>query len=104
MGRGRRLPKTLPARIIIQALKDAGFSEITPKGKRGSHRKFGRVNRDGTREVTGFQVHSDSAQVPIGTYLACLQQAGLTEGWLRTWLYGPARREIAAAPEDEDPA
>ena len=66
-----RLP-ALSSRRIIQALRKAGFVEAPKRGK-GSHLAFVRHGPSGTRLVIVPHGHD----IPRGTVLAILEQAGL---------------------------
>lgn len=68
-----RLP-SLSSRQIIQALRKAGFSEAPDRGK-GSHRAF--VKRDPTGEIR-LVIVPQGRDIPRGTLLAILNQAGLS--------------------------
>ena len=67
-----RLP-ALSSRRIIQALRKAGFVEAPKRGK-GSHLAFVRDDPSGTRLVIVPYGHD----IPKGTVLAILEQAGLS--------------------------
>ena len=67
-----RLP-ALSSRRIIQALRKAGFVEAPKRGK-GSHLAFLRDDPSGTRLVIVPYGHD----IPKGTVLAILEQAGLS--------------------------
>ena len=68
-----RLP-SLSSRAIIQALRKAGFTEAPDRGK-GSHRAF--VKRDIGGRVR-LVIVPYGKDIPRGTLLAILDQAGLT--------------------------
>jgi predicted RNA binding protein YcfA (HicA-like mRNA interferase family) len=67
-----RLP-SLSSRRIIQALRRAGFAEAPDRGK-GSHRALYRVDASGRVRLVIVPQRKD---VPRGTLLAILDQAGL---------------------------
>ena len=67
-----RLP-ALSSRRIIQALRKAGFVEAPKRGK-GSHLAFVRHDASGTHLVIVPHGHD----IPRGTVLAILEQAGLS--------------------------
>jgi len=68
-----RLP-SLSSRAIIRALRTSGFREAPDRGK-GSHRAF--VKQDSTGRVR-LVVVPFGKDIPRGTVLAILEQAGLT--------------------------
>jgi len=68
-----RLP-SLSSRAIIRALRNAGFVEAPDRGK-GSHRAF--VKRDLSGHVR-LVIVPQGHDIPRGTLLAILEQAGLT--------------------------
>ncbi|MCK4444868.1 MAG: type II toxin-antitoxin system HicA family toxin [Thermoplasmata archaeon] len=65
-----RLP-VLPAREIIKALKEIGFSVV---GQKGSHVRLKRETETETRIV----VVPDHLEVAVGTLSSILRQAGLS--------------------------
>ena len=67
-----RLP-ALSSRRIIRALRKVGFVEAPKRGK-GSHLAFVRHDPSGTRLVIVPYGHD----IPRGTFLAILEQAGLS--------------------------
>jgi len=74
-----RLP-ALSSRQIIHALRRAGFVEAPHRGK-GSHRAFCRVGPEGK---TRLVIVPQGKDIPRGTLLAILDQAGLSrEEFLR---------------------
>jgi len=68
-----RLP-SLSSRQIIQVLRRAGFAEAPDRGK-GSHRALYRVDASGRVRLVIVPQRKD---VPRGTVLAILDQAGLS--------------------------
>lgn len=68
-----RLP-SVSSKQIIQALRKAGFSEAPDRGK-GSHRAF--VKRDPTGKIR-LVIVPQGRDIPRGTLLAILNQAGLS--------------------------
>ena len=68
-----RLP-ALSSKRIIKALSKAGFVEAPDRGK-GSHRAFYRVDDKGR---TRLVVVPHGKEVPRGTLLSIIDQAGLT--------------------------
>jgi predicted RNA binding protein YcfA (HicA-like mRNA interferase family) len=68
-----RLPSLSSARII-RALRNAGFTEAPDRGK-GSHRAF--MKRDSTG-ATRLVIVPYGKDLPRGTLLAIIEQAGLT--------------------------
>ena len=68
-----RLP-SLSSKQIIQTLRKAGFSEAPDRGK-GSHRAF--VKRDPTGKIR-LVIVPQGRDIPRGTLLAILSQAGLS--------------------------
>ena len=68
-----RLP-SLASRAIIQTLRKAGFTEAPDRGK-GSHRAFVKYNASGRIRLVIVPYGKD---IPRGTLLAILDQAGLT--------------------------
>lgn len=69
-----RLP-SLSSKKIIRALRAAGFSEAPHRGK-GSHRAF--VKKDPGGRVR-LVIVPQGRDIPRGTLLAILDQAGLTK-------------------------
>jgi predicted RNA binding protein YcfA (HicA-like mRNA interferase family) len=67
-----KLP-SLSSRQIIQALRNAGFTEAPDRGK-GSHRAFYRVDEAGR---TRLVIVPQGKDIPRGTLLAILDQADL---------------------------
>ena len=68
-----RLPSLSSVRIM-RALRAAGFAEAPDRGK-GSHRAF--VKADGKGRVR-LVIVPQGKDIPRGTLLAILEQAGLT--------------------------
>lgn len=68
-----RLPSLSSARII-RALRNAGFTEAPDRGK-GSHRAFMKRDSTGTMRLVIVPYGKD---IPRGTLLAIIEQAGLT--------------------------
>lgn len=68
-----RLP-SLSSKAIIRVLRDDGFMEAPNRGK-GSHRAF--VKRDMTGRVR-LVIVPHGKDIPRGTLLAILEQAGLS--------------------------
>lgn len=68
-----RLP-SLSARQIIRALRKAGFTEAPDRGK-GSHRAFVKKESAGKIRLT---IVPHGKEIPRGTLLAILDQAGLS--------------------------
>ena len=68
-----RLP-SLSSRQIMQALRRAGFVEAPDRGK-GSHRAFYRADASGRVRLV---VVPQGKDIPRGTLLAILDQAGLS--------------------------
>lgn len=68
-----RLP-SLSSKQIIRALRKSGFEEAPDRGK-GSHRGF--VKRDASGRIR-LVIVPQGKDVPRGTLLAILEQAGLT--------------------------
>jgi len=68
-----KLP-SLSSRQIVQTLRRAGFVEAPDRGK-GSHRAFYRV---GTSGRTRLVIVPQGKDIPRGTLLAILDQAGLS--------------------------
>ena len=68
-----KLP-SLSSRQIIQVLAKAGFSEAPDRGK-GSHRAFYRADPAGK---TRLVIVPQGKDIPRGTLLAILDQAGLS--------------------------
>ncbi len=68
-----RLP-SLSSRAIIQVLRRAGFTEAPDRGK-GSHRAF--VKHDASGKIL-LVIVPHGTDIPRGTLLAILDQAGLT--------------------------
>lgn len=68
-----RLP-SLSSKAIIRALRNAGFTEAPDRGK-GSHRAF--VKRDVGGRVR-LVIVPHGKDIPRGTLLAILEQAGLS--------------------------
>jgi predicted RNA binding protein YcfA (HicA-like mRNA interferase family) len=68
-----RLP-SLSSRAIIRTLRAAGFTEAPDRGK-GSHRAF--VKQDPAGRVR-LVIVPQGPDIPRGTLLAILEQAGLT--------------------------
>lgn len=68
-----RLP-SLSSKQIIRALRTAGFSEAPDRGK-GSHRAFYRKDSTGRIRLV---IVPQGRDIPRGTLLAILDQAGLT--------------------------
>ncbi len=68
-----RIP-SLSSRQVIQALRRAGFDEAPERGK-GSHRAFVKRDASGTVRLVIVPYGKD---IPRGTLLAILEQAGLT--------------------------
>jgi predicted RNA binding protein YcfA (HicA-like mRNA interferase family) len=68
-----RLP-SLSSRDIIKALRAAGFVEAPDRGK-GSHRAFARSDLAGQTRLVIVPFGKD---IPKGTLLAIIDQAGLT--------------------------
>ena len=68
-----KLP-ALSSRQIIAALRRAGFVEAPRRGK-GSHRAFCRIC---PRGQTRLVIVPQGKDIPKGTVLAILEQAGLT--------------------------
>ena len=64
---------SLSSRRILQALRKAGFVEAPKRGK-GSHLAFVRQDSSGTRLV----IVPHGKDIPRGTVLAILEQAGLS--------------------------
>ena len=64
---------SLSSRRIIQALRKAGFVEAPKRGK-GSHLAFVRHDVSGTRLV----IVPYGKDIPRGTVLAIMEQAGLS--------------------------
>jgi len=74
-----RLP-SLSSKQIIRALREAGFVEAPERGK-GSHRAFVKHDPEGKTRLTIVPYGKD---IPRGTLLSILEQAGLTrEEFLR---------------------
>ena len=69
-----RLP-SLSSTDIIRALRKAGFDEAPQRGK-GSHRAF--VKKDSTGRVR-LVIVPQGKDVPRGTLVAILEQAGLSK-------------------------
>ncbi|OGI40614.1 MAG: hypothetical protein A2V91_00990 [Candidatus Muproteobacteria bacterium RBG_16_64_10] len=69
-----RLP-SLSSKDIIRALRKAGFDEAPQRGK-GSHRAF--VKKDSTGRVR-LVIVPQGKDVPRGTLVAILEQAGLSK-------------------------
>jgi len=67
-----RLP-SLSSRQIVQVLRKAGFSEAPERGK-GSHRAFIKRETSGSTRLVIVPYGKD---IPRGTLLAILEQAGL---------------------------
>jgi len=59
---------------VIRVLRKTGFQNAPKRGK-GSHRAFIRTEADRTRLV----IVPDRNEIPKGTLLAILEQAGLTK-------------------------
>ncbi|MDP3722135.1 MAG: type II toxin-antitoxin system HicA family toxin [Candidatus Omnitrophota bacterium] len=68
-----RLP-SLSSKQIIRALRKAGFNEAPERGK-GSHRAF--VKKDPSGKVR-LVIVPYGKDIPRGTLLAIVEQAGLT--------------------------
>lgn len=68
-----RLP-SLSSRAIIQALRSTGFTEAPDRGK-GSHRAFVKHDTSGRSRLV---IVPQGRDIPRGTLLAILDQAGLT--------------------------
>lgn len=68
-----KLP-SLSSRQIIQALRRAGFVEAPDRGK-GSHRAFYRVDSIGRMRLV---IVPQGKDIPRGTLMAILEQAGLS--------------------------
>ncbi|MBI5559945.1 MAG: type II toxin-antitoxin system HicA family toxin [Deltaproteobacteria bacterium] len=68
-----RLP-IVSQKEIIRVLQKAGF-EYAPKRGKGSHAAFVKMDKDKTRLV----IVPDRKEIPKGTLLAILDQAGLTK-------------------------
>ncbi len=68
-----KLPVT-SSREIIKILQKAGF-EYAPKRGKGSHTAFVKKEKDKTRLV----IVPDRREIPRGTLLSILEQAGLTK-------------------------
>ena len=68
-----RLP-ALSSKQIVQALRKSGFTEAPDRGK-GSHRAF--VKRDPTGKIR-LVIVPQGRDIPRGTLLAILNQAGLS--------------------------
>lgn len=68
-----RLP-SLSSRAIIGALRKAGFNEAPDRGK-GSHRAFVKYDASGRPRLVIVPYGKD---IPRGTLLSILDQAGLT--------------------------
>ena len=68
-----RLP-SLASKQIIRALRCAGFTEAPDRGK-GSHRAFIKKDPGGQIRLT---IVPQGKDIPRGTLLAILEQAGLT--------------------------
>ncbi len=73
----KRLP-VLSSTQIIKVLKKAGFS-YAPKQGKGSHTALYKVESTGKKMLT---IVPKRKEVPRGTLLAILQQAGLTKNEL----------------------
>lgn len=69
-----RLP-SVSSKQIIRALRAAGFTEAPDRGK-GSHRAF--VKKDDSNRVR-LVIVPQGKDIPRGTLLAILDQAGLTK-------------------------
>lgn len=69
-----RLP-SVSSKQIIRALCEAGFEEAPQRGK-GSHRAF--FKKDAARK-TRLVIVPQGKDIPRGTLLAILDQAGLTK-------------------------
>lgn len=63
--------RPLPYREVRRRLLAAGFSQATRKG---SHVKFVRTDREGTRTV----IVPDHREIALGTLRSILRQAGLS--------------------------
>ena len=70
-----RLP-SLSSRTIIQVLKKDGFKEAPDRGK-GSHRAFVKSDCDGKIRLV---IVPQGKDIPRGTLLSILEQAGLVRG------------------------
>ena len=68
-----RLP-SLSSQKIIHALRKNGFNEAPHRGK-GSHRAFVKIDSSGR---TRLVIVPHGKDIPRGTLLAILEQAGLT--------------------------
>ncbi|MEK6598871.1 MAG: type II toxin-antitoxin system HicA family toxin [Deltaproteobacteria bacterium] len=68
-----KLP-VVSSRQIIRLLQKIGF-EYAPKRGKGSHSAFVKRGRDTTRLV----IVPDRKEIPKGTLLAIIEQAGLTK-------------------------
>ncbi len=68
-----KLP-SLSASQIIHALRKAGFDEAPDRGK-GSHRAFCKKDQTGQMRLT---IVSKGKDIPKGTLLAIIEQAGLS--------------------------
>ncbi len=68
-----RLP-SLSSKEIIRALRKSGFDEAPDRGK-GSHRAFFKVDASGRTRLVIVPYGKD---IPRGTLLAILEQAGLS--------------------------
>jgi len=68
-----RLP-SLPSKQIIRVLRGAGFAEAPDRGK-GSHRAFVKRDAQGKLRLVIVPYGKD---IPRGTLLSILDQAGLT--------------------------
>lgn len=69
-----RLP-SLSSSQIVQALRKAGFVEAPDRGK-GSHRAF--MRKDATGKIR-LVIVPQGKDIPRGTLLAIVDQAGLTK-------------------------
>ena len=76
-----RLP-SLSSQKIIRALLRAGFSQAPDRGK-GSHRAFYKKDAEGRLRLV---IVPQGKDIPRGTLLAILDQAGLTKEELLTLL------------------
>lgn len=69
-----RLP-SLSSKDIVRALRKAGFDEAPQRGK-GSHRAF--VKKDSTGRIR-LVIVPQGKDIPRGTLVALLEQAGLSK-------------------------
>lgn len=83
---------------LIKAVENQGYTRKEGRGKRGTHRVWAKQGKAGELHNT-VTVPVDRKRIAEGTMRNILDQLGVTEDTLRSWLAHPStKREVKTQP------